>query len=758
MMKKSMDDPIKHRWREREYRFIKKHAGQLGNPKEWRIAFLPGGDAGLVPTELEMFESLGAQRTNLVGIEKDKDIYRKLKSRKLGINFEFVDTEEFFKNTSQKFDIISLDFSGQFSGRVENTLKYISGKQLLNNRAILTTNLYGRMEQSDVLSQYTSGLFSLNSDEILDNERLRKDMMRDWKDKVFRDMFGNHESSPFYHLLKNIYYAESETESKNENAEDAKDLFKRLGFNNIKKLRSLGITSETMSILLTGKEIFEINPIYLRNPNFEELEKLLIDARFRLTELGAKKSNFNPGGGIEIVDKLSIHTGALGSICHQIDLLCYLVDKGYLPDMMHLAHFYHSYPYFVENLESYWYRSENGSPMYSDFFYVNQFREIFEKHKEFVEKIYRDLEPGPLTKEFMDKCKGKQLEKLDGLSYSKFLKHVNSHPYVNERDLSKIKCAAEKINERIPERIFLGSSAERQELDGRTYYKLRTESAGKGQDRKELWGAMKTKYKTSNGQLRAFERHFNMETYGPTKIEKPAERETSKARTYALTEMFNSNHPYSFLERLPEETKTRLGYFLGEDLPLKINLNAAEKDELAKNIAGSKWYKVAEKKGATGQQIITFFDDIMLYCVWNEKVPDKDKINELLYNSLNGGHILPERLPKSYVAEVKKGGEDMSPRGSPRISKDAAVVLLKLGHDPLELSNIYSGHTPQQLRALKACNTMRKYDDLELNGELASELFGVCGLSTTDVRKAFPYLSTKKIGAYKAWDTMRSGK
>lgn len=42
MKKKSMDDPIKRKWRHKEYNFIKKHREKLGDYGTLTVAFLPG--------------------------------------------------------------------------------------------------------------------------------------------------------------------------------------------------------------------------------------------------------------------------------------------------------------------------------------------------------------------------------------------------------------------------------------------------------------------------------------------------------------------------------------------------------------------------------------------------------------------------------------------------------------------------------------------------------------------------------------------
>ena len=65
------------------------------------------------------------------------------------------------------------------------------------------------------------------------------------------------------------------------------------------------------------------------------------------------------------------------------------------------------------------------------------------------------------------------------------------------------------------------------------------------------------------------------------------------------------------------------------------------------------------------------------------------------------------------------------------------------------------GFTPGQLRAFKAHLTMEAYDP-EFTNDLAYELFGTCSLTIEEVREAFPDVSRHRIGAYKAWDTMRN--
>lgn len=721
MKKKSMDDPIKKKWREAERRFIHKNKHYLiGEPSDWKAVFFPGKDAGIVPTEIEVFEREGIKRSNMIGLERDKNVYKKLKSRKLGINLELTDAYDFFKNPiDEKIDLIMLDYESPLTKKVLDTVRYIPNKQILPEKMIFGINLLGRRERD------------------IDKMILYSTLIRDPSDYGISDEEYDLASSKVSEVIEEDNYRNR-----------CPFIAAELGYDELGELRKKAISLRTTELFSRGTDTVSMNPLLKKNPLARDIEDKFIEGYINVYKKLKKAVKSHSDKLSELTPEFfkeelnfpgeDFSPASVGR--HQDYLMEYLLDKGYNKSMSEFLTFMLTkalaYPYFPRSMETYKYVSSNGSPMLSDFYVFDQCRFLFDKYEKMAESVYVDMEH--ISDRFSSSEEFKKWK--NGL--------IKDHDlFIN---ISKL-CLGNNFNDR----IFLGSSSGRPKLDGRTYYEHRKESVKEGQDKEELWKSLKEEFRTNINQLRAYERHFKMETYGSKHIEKAVEEKDPVEKIYTMADIFSSNNPYGFIDRLPRDTESRLKNFLDEDLQTKINLTPEQKNQLVDNIANSKWYKIAEKEGANESQIYRFFDDIMLYCLWNEGIPDKDTIKNLLYNSLSEEDILPERLPKDYAPEIKKGGEDMSPRGRPYISKDAVLTLLAIGQDPSEIARGYSGFTAGQMRAFKAHLTMNTYNQ-EFTSDLAYELFGTCGLSTEDVRKVFPKESTKRIGAYKAWDTMRN--
>lgn len=116
--------------------------------KDLSAAFFPGYDEDL-RTSLELvqvYDTIGMPRDMLVGIEKDPKIYEKLKKADLGIKLYNMSDYEFFKKTNEKFDIVSLDYTGRFSDGPIDSLRLVFGREVLKDRGVLHTNFYSGRE------------------------------------------------------------------------------------------------------------------------------------------------------------------------------------------------------------------------------------------------------------------------------------------------------------------------------------------------------------------------------------------------------------------------------------------------------------------------------------------------------------------------------------------------------------------------------------------------------------------------------------
>ncbi len=154
MPKESYDDEAKGRWRH-QWRKFTKHISK--SPRDTKVVFLPGRQA----LELfEVYDQRGIPRSNIIGIERDKDIYDHLKSQRLGIElFHGTDTE-FFEHADGKFDIVNLDYDGTYNASVQRSLELMAGRQLLKSPSVLGVLICENIVQISVRHLYQPILFT----------------------------------------------------------------------------------------------------------------------------------------------------------------------------------------------------------------------------------------------------------------------------------------------------------------------------------------------------------------------------------------------------------------------------------------------------------------------------------------------------------------------------------------------------------------------------------------------------------------------
>jgi len=145
-MVKSYNDPVKQKAREKFREFIRKYIKK--SFESVKVICFPGAEVkGEEALEIkEIYDVLGIPRENIAGLEYDEKAAKKLRKAKLGIEVIHQDAYDFFKNTDRKFDIISLDYTGQRSWREKDITRFIAGKGLLDELGIFCTNHHIRRE------------------------------------------------------------------------------------------------------------------------------------------------------------------------------------------------------------------------------------------------------------------------------------------------------------------------------------------------------------------------------------------------------------------------------------------------------------------------------------------------------------------------------------------------------------------------------------------------------------------------------------
>ena len=141
------NDPIKAKSREKLYEFIKRNL-HFKDPKEMKVMCFPGAEnKGEEALEVkEVYDRLGIPRENIYGVEYSYKKAKRLEKSNLGIKVYNIDAIDFFKETEEKFDIISLDYTGNFGDSEFQTLQEIIFNRCLNKNSILATNFFGARE------------------------------------------------------------------------------------------------------------------------------------------------------------------------------------------------------------------------------------------------------------------------------------------------------------------------------------------------------------------------------------------------------------------------------------------------------------------------------------------------------------------------------------------------------------------------------------------------------------------------------------
>lgn len=147
-MVRTYHDPVKQLAREKLREFIKKRLLSSKNPEDLRVVCFPGAEVkGEEALEVkEVYDPLGIPRQNITGLEVDAEKTERLRRANLGIHVINARDADFFKKTDGRYDVISLDYTGQQTDAVVEALKQISGRHLLGLEGVLMTNFLGQRE------------------------------------------------------------------------------------------------------------------------------------------------------------------------------------------------------------------------------------------------------------------------------------------------------------------------------------------------------------------------------------------------------------------------------------------------------------------------------------------------------------------------------------------------------------------------------------------------------------------------------------
>jgi hypothetical protein len=140
------NDSAKSKSRELVRSLINRSLLKFRKPCELKVLCFPGVDAIEI---YKVYDSLNIPRRNIIGLEREKEIAKKIQEKDLGIQLiptsleGYVDSQDKFN-----FDIISLDFTGPINVKQTNTLEKLLAKQQKNHFVLHNANLIKRDKSS----------------------------------------------------------------------------------------------------------------------------------------------------------------------------------------------------------------------------------------------------------------------------------------------------------------------------------------------------------------------------------------------------------------------------------------------------------------------------------------------------------------------------------------------------------------------------------------------------------------------------------
>lgn len=254
-MAKSYNDPVKQKARERQREFIKRNLS-FRNPRDINVLCFPGAETdGEEAIEVrEIYDQLGIPRKNIVGLEADREKASRLERANLGIMVENSLDLDYFRETKNQFDIISLDYTGYRDESRWQVLHEIAGRQILRGCGLLCTNYSARRETKQNQAQ----MLALQVD---------------------RYIFGGEE--------QRINSLEQEIE-----------MFSQEGKINLSEMRD-NLTYRTMAILGMGTSALKGIDLLTTYPNYNQVQEALSRAQEQGEITPGKVDNFHLSHGYE---------------------------------------------------------------------------------------------------------------------------------------------------------------------------------------------------------------------------------------------------------------------------------------------------------------------------------------------------------------------------------------------------------------------------------------------------------------------------
>ncbi|MEK6925034.1 MAG: hypothetical protein AABW71_02235 [Nanoarchaeota archaeon] len=156
----------------------------------------------------QVWDPLGVRRENIVAVERDKDVVDLVDGKKLGVNLVYSPNGvlEYFLSNPGKFDVINLDYQGQFGLDERDALRAIAINQILGDSGVVATWFLGKREGGYTRNWFQHEHQKLTFEDGSSWEDNRSDLISRMIAAIFMDGTTTGEPHP---LLKISYFKQA---------------------------------------------------------------------------------------------------------------------------------------------------------------------------------------------------------------------------------------------------------------------------------------------------------------------------------------------------------------------------------------------------------------------------------------------------------------------------------------------------------------------------------------------------------------------
>ncbi len=375
----TFDTPIKEIARQEELEFLEENIPNLGKQsQDVTVACFPYTSPDKALEVTDVLDRTGITRGNIIGIERDRERYEFLARQNLGIALRWGQARDFYSQHPGQIDIILNDFQGEFSEEVLGILRNIAGRQVLSSNSILLLNIFGQREFPQIKRNYR----------LADTNPFTDNQFKKWLERKHPEKARNFNFSMVYSPDPTFF-----------------DLYRAFR-------RDVGITRLALSVIHQGRNNLYVPSVYLRNPQFREINQTYQKRILRSINLKPDLLERDLNGKAYFVDETGrkifvaeeVHDrdrpsafskevlSLMKQYClvadegefynlHNESLRKQLAESGLDPDLLSFLIIYSNRPYFLRDYRRVMY----GRNMHLDMYSLTQ-------HEDALEDAYRHLD------------------------------------------------------------------------------------------------------------------------------------------------------------------------------------------------------------------------------------------------------------------------------------------------------------------------------------------------------------------------------